>query len=149
MDGVAWRSWPTRALAAALAVAAALVLAWAIPARAGVERVKGGVDGVHDARYCEVLVLRGLPPTAEVRVWNTLSLNRCPAAKWNRLDAGALARELGATAVVLNGPRHFLMDSVRGAADARRTFGGLRMGSVARIKIRTAADLAQRTYAER
>ena len=66
-----------------------------------------------------------------------------------RLGEVVEARLAEEPVVVLNGPRHFLMDSVRGAADDRRSFGGLRMGSVARIKIRTAADLAQRTYAER
>src|SRR3954465_196874 len=66
---------------------------------------------LHDARYCEILVLRGAPPTATVTVWNTIGLNKCPPKWWRGFDAASLARELGAKFVVLNGARHFLMDS--------------------------------------
>ena len=75
--------------------------------------------GLHDARYCEIIELKGSPPDASATVWNTIGLNRCPAAWWNAFDAGDLARELGATLVVLNGPRHFLMDSVTASPGTR------------------------------
>ena len=61
---------------------------------------------------------------------------RCPAGSVERLRRGALARELGDTAVVLNGPRHFLMDSVTAEGGSRRSFHGLRMRKVATIPIR-------------
>src|SRR3954463_12403956 len=82
---------------------------------------------LHDARYCEILVLRGAPPKATVTVWNTIGLNRCPSRWWGRFEAGALARELGATFVVLNGPRHFLMDSATATTGRVRSFHGKRM----------------------
>ena len=31
-----------------------------------------GVSGLHDARYCEIIELRGAPPDATAIVWNTL-----------------------------------------------------------------------------
>src|SRR5256885_3913680 len=104
---------------------------------------------LHDARYCEILVLRGAPPNATVTVWNTIGLNKCPPKWWRGFDAASLARELGATFVVLNGPRHFLMDSATAASGRVRRFHGRRMRKLATIPIRSAAELAQTPYTDR
>jgi hypothetical protein len=106
-------------------------------------------SGLHDARYCEILVLKGAPPAATVTVWNTIGLNKCPAAQWRAFDAAALARELRATFVILNGPRHFLMDSATAATGGVRSFHGMRMRKVATIAIRSAAELVQTPYTDR
>jgi hypothetical protein len=100
-------------------------------------------------RYCELIELKGSPPSATAIVWNTFGLNNCPAAQWNSLQAGPLARELGDTFVVLNGPRHFLMDSVSAVTGGVRAFHGLRMRKAATIPIRSAADLVQTPYTDR
>jgi hypothetical protein len=131
------------ALAAALIVAGVLCAVVAAPAAV---RHSGGL---HDARYCEILELRGTPPHATVTVWNTIGLNTCPEAKWRTFDAAALARERGDTFVVLNGPRHFLMDSASGATGGVHSFHGLRMRKVATIAIHSAAELAQTPYTDR
>jgi hypothetical protein len=106
-------------------------------------------SGLHDARYCEFFVVRGALPDVTVTVWNTIKLNNCPADQWNAVDPGALATELGATAVLLNGPRHFLMDSATAATGPVRSFDGIRARRVATIPIKTAADLARAPYSER
>jgi hypothetical protein len=128
---------------AALLVAAATTLVWAAPASAA------SLAGLHDARYCEIIELKGAPPNATAVVWNTIGLNRCPAAWWKAFDAGDLAKELGDSAVVLNGPRHFLMDSVTASPGRTRSFHGERLRKVATIPIRTAAELAQTPYTDR
>ncbi len=107
------------------------------------------LPGLHNARYCEVLELRGALPDATVTVWNTIGLNRCPARWWNAFDAGDLAKERGATLVVLNGPRYFLMDSVTATPGRVRSFHGEKMRRVATIPIRTAADLVRTPYTDR
>jgi hypothetical protein len=136
-----------RLAAAAAATCAALAApAGAVSASAAETQT---LRGLHDARYCEVLELKGLPPTAQVVVWNTIGLGECPAEQWNALDSGALAAELGDTLVILNGPRYFLMDSVSATPDVVQTFGGLPMRRVATIAITSAADLVQTPYAER
>jgi hypothetical protein len=106
-------------------------------------------DGLHDARYCEIIEVKGLPPDAQAVVWNTIKLNKCPAKDWEAFDAAELAEELGDTAVILNGPRHFLMDSVTATTGRVRSFHGMRMRKVATIPLRTADDLTQRLYADR
>jgi len=124
---------------------AAVVMALA---PAGGAAVKPPID-FHDARYCEFLVLTGEVPDAKVTVFNTIGLNDCPAAKWEAIDAGALAQELGAKAVIKNGPRHFLMDSATGDPGPVRSFDGLRMRKLATIAIHSNEELASRTYTER
>jgi hypothetical protein len=103
----------------------------------------------HDARYCEVIGIHGTPPAATATVWNTIGLNRCPASKWNRLDPHTLANQLGDIGVVLNGPRHFLMDSASGAVGPVVRIGGIRMRRVARIHIHSFAELARAPYENR
>jgi hypothetical protein len=108
------------------------------------------LGGLHDARYCEIIALKGAPPDATAVVWNTIGLNKCPASWWNAFDAGDVAKELGATVVVLNGPRHFLMDSVSVPRVGRvRTFHGQKMRRVATIPIHTVAEIAQTSYTDR
>jgi hypothetical protein len=127
-------------------VLALLALAVMLPAApAGAART---LTGVRDVRYCEILELRGMPPDAAVTVWNTIGLNRCPPSLW-RFDAAGLADELGAAAVILNGPRHWLMDSITGRTGRTRAFHGLRMRRVARIPIRSTADLTRAPYTDR
>src|SRR3954470_11260486 len=104
---------------------------------------------LHDARYCEILVLRGTPPAATVTVWNTIGLNNCPPKRWRGFDASSLARQLGATFVVPNGPRHFLMDSATAVTGRVRSFHGMRMRKVATIPIRSLAELTQTAYTDR
>jgi hypothetical protein len=127
------------ALGGALAAAAVALPAWAAPSS----------PGLHNARYCEILEVRGNLPNVVVTVWNTIGLNRCPAAEWEAIDAGALAGERGATLVIKNGPRHFLMDSATASTGRTETFGGIGMRKVAAIPIDTAAELTQTPYTER
>jgi hypothetical protein len=128
---------------AAVLAAVSAAAAFASPASAA------SLDGLHDARYCEIIELKGAPPNASATVWNTIGLNECPAPWWNAFDAGDLAKELGDTLVVLNGPRHFLMDSVTASPGRVRSFHGQRLRKVAAIPIRTAADLARAPYTDR
>jgi hypothetical protein len=126
------------------AVAAALA---AVPCTAGA--AARTATGLHDQRYCEIIELKGAPPNATAVVWNTIGLNRCPDAIWRTFDAAALARELGDTAVVLNGPRHWVIDTASGETGGVRSFHGIRMRRAATIPIRTAADLVQTPYTDR
>ena len=120
------------------------LVAGLIPASASASPPK-----LHNARYCEILEVRGSLPDVEVTVWNTIGLNRCPAARWEAIDTAALAAQRGDLLVIKNGPRHFLMDSATATIGRERTFGGIAMRKVATIPIRTAAELSQTPYTER
>lgn len=103
---------------------------------------------IYGTRYCEVLELRGAPPNAQVTVWNTIGFSHCPAARWNALDPAAIASARGDTAIILNGPRYWLMDSATGKTGPSQVFGGLRFRQVATIPIQTPEELAQTPYTE-
>ncbi|MCW2991998.1 MAG: hypothetical protein JWM73_2592, partial [Solirubrobacterales bacterium] len=106
--------------------------------------------GLRDARYCEIFLLQGTIPAAQAVVYNSIGLGSCPQAKWDALDPNQIAHETASTAAILNGPRHFLMESVTGAQTGRRqTFGGIPMTRVAAIPIRSAADLDRSLYTDR
>lgn len=129
------------ALLATATLAVAVAAATASPPRTA--------EGLHDARYCEILLLDGEIPEARVTVWNTIGLNECPQGWWDSLDAATLADELGVGLVVLNGPRHWLIDEASGRTGEVRSFAGQRLRRVATIPIDSAADLVQTPYAER
>ncbi len=85
---------------------------------------------IHDSRYCEVILLVIAGGVVDAEVWNSLGLGECPDDAWEALDPAALAEEAGVSMVVLNGPRHFLMDRIENlgeASDEVRTFGGIPM----------------------
>jgi hypothetical protein len=83
-----------------------------------------------DARYCEVLVVKGSLLKPEADVYNTLTLNTCPAAAFATVDPEAVKAELGARAVFKNGPRHWVVSelSSHAAPDEKPVvaFGDLR-----------------------
>jgi hypothetical protein len=130
--------------------AAALIGAMLVAAAPAAAKPPGNLAGLHNARYCEIIELRGAIPHARATVWNTIGLNTCPAAWWAGFDAAALAQARGDVAVKLNGPRHFLMDSVLHARTGRiERFHGRRLRRVASLPIRSAADAVQTPYVDR
>jgi hypothetical protein len=121
---------------------------WAGSAASATAQAKQAT-GLYNARYCEVFEVKGALPDIVVSVYNTIKLNKCPAALWNSLDAKQLAEENGDLAVILNGPRHFLMDSVIAQPGPVKAFDGLRTHMAATIDIHSAAELVQTSYTER
>jgi hypothetical protein len=109
------------------------------------------ITGVRNARYCEIIpvVRDGLHLTATV--YNTLGLNDCPAPVWDAITEDAMKQRFGAVTVLLNGPRHFLMDSITasGATKAGETIeaGGLKLTERATIDVGL-LDLLHRPYRE-
>ena len=75
--------------------------------------IKGNViEGVRDARYCEIIPIVRDRLHLEATVYNTLGLNDCPASVWDSITEEAMKQRFGAITVLLNGPRYFLMDSI-------------------------------------
>ncbi|MEO1443743.1 MAG: hypothetical protein AAFV33_25300, partial [Chloroflexota bacterium] len=52
--------------------------------------------------------------TFNVEVYNTINLNQCPAEQWNVLDDETMADEYNAVQVILNGPRYWVINEIRG-----------------------------------
>ncbi|MEM7113461.1 MAG: hypothetical protein AAF614_13575 [Chloroflexota bacterium] len=104
---------------------------------------------VRNARYCEILTIDRQLAKVEVNVYPTFGVNDCPAEVWGKMDADALAEELGITAVSLNGPRYFLMDALTSFAPGGDivTIGGLDMRLAAKIEL-SLSEMAANSEAE-
>ena len=95
-------------------------------------------DDFFGKRYGEVLLVTVGESGPEAAVYNTFPLNDCPAQLWDKLDAEVLAKENGAVAALLNGPRYWLMssiDKVATGAQETRTFGGIEMSRQATVQL--------------
>src|SRR5689334_24246033 len=96
------------------------------------------IDGVFGKRYGEVLLVAATDSGPEATVYNSFPLNDCPAELWDKLDAAAIAKENGAAAALLNGPRYWLMSAIEKVADNQqetKTFGGIAMIEQATVKL--------------
>jgi hypothetical protein len=86
---------------------------------------------LRDWRYCEVIPVFQHGLKLHVEVYNTLGLNDCPGQAWAGLDASALAKQLGARLVKLNGPRYWVIDAISGGGSTlsgyTAEFGGIQM----------------------
>jgi len=95
-------------------------------------------DDVFDKRYGEVLLVKAGEDGPEATVFCSFPLNDCPADLWDTLDADAIAKQHGALAALLNGPRHWLMSSIEKVMDTQpqtETFGGIDMMRQATVKL--------------
>ena len=119
----------------------------------GAEPVKVGdtMQGVRNARYCEIIpiVRDGLHLTATV--YNTLGHNDCPPKIWDGITEDATKQRFGALMVLMNGPRYFIMDEITasGASASGKTIDvdGMELTERASIDLGL-FDLLHRPYRE-
>jgi hypothetical protein len=151
IDKVIWAS-ALRGFIGTTAAAAIIIAALAPAGAQTVDKGKHMIDGVRDARYCEIIPVarRGLRLVGTV--YNTLGLNDCPPALWDKITEDAMRKRFRAIMVVLNGPRHFVMDAIGAEGDtatgATVDAGGLALTARATIKLRL-ADMRTKPYRER
>ena len=94
-------------------------------------------DHLRNVRYCEVFVVRKHFFSTTAGVYNTLGLNDCPAEKWASLDTARLKKEWNVAAIVLNGPRYFIMDRNAIQAPGKvESFDGLDARLLAQLEIK-------------
>jgi haloalkane dehalogenase len=110
-------------------------------------------EQMHGARYGEVLLVTGRLNRIEATVYNTLGLNDCRDDLWQTLDTDAIKKAYRARAVILNGPRYFLMDKVSIADPGEEIFdfGGLRMRRLATVPLKLTSllgGLRRQPYSE-
>jgi hypothetical protein len=97
------------------------------------------ISDLRGVRYGEIIVayLRGNGFEAEV--YGTQMLNDCPQELWETLDADAIAAEMGALAVKLNGPRYWMIDGlgqkVAPVDPVLREFNGLSTRRIAVVEL--------------
>jgi haloalkane dehalogenase len=110
-------------------------------------------EQMHGARYGEVLLVMGRLNRIEATVYNTVGLNDCPDDLWRTLDTDAIKKAYRARAVILNGPRYFLMDkiSIADPGEELFDFGGLQMRRLATVPLKLTSllgGLRRQPYSE-
>lgn len=103
------------------------------------------VTGLRGQRYCEVLAGTISGAVVQVDVYNTIGLNECPDGPWRALDVAALRAQLGVPIIVLNGPRHWLLDVFETASlqsATVRDVGGIAMRVAGRVELPLSAAAA-------
>ncbi len=148
----AWYCLPAIALLLS-GPAATTNAAAAVPTIAATQSLPPPRD-LFNARYCEVIPAFRDGLSVTVEIYNTITLNDCPAAAWKELSATKLAKQLDAVQVKLNGPRYWLMNRIEGGGDSvggkATAFGGIQMRQVATLKMKLwQANEGPRTYEER
>ncbi len=105
----------------------------------------------HNARYCEVLVIKRHFSELNASVYNSLNLDTCPADLWNKLNISAIKKQFDASEVKLNGPRYFVMDGLiasNGTVSAPIvTIGGIKFQKRAEISTTIWNGLGTQLYA--
>ena len=112
------------------------------------ERLISDMRGV---RYGEVLGVFAADGGLRAEVYGTQMLNDCPAELWDALDPAAIAADLGALAVKLNGPRYWTIDGlgrkVAPVEPVLREFGGILMRRIAVVDL--GGDPTSQPYTQR
>src|SRR6185503_5870352 len=89
-------------------------------------------------RYCEVLLAYLQGGVVEAQVWGTQGPSECPQEAWEALDPEQLRVEFGATRVIMNGPRHWLIDAIQAEMlpdGPSMMFGELEMRQLATVQV--------------
>ena len=106
------------------------------------------IDDMRGVRYGEVLAVFLRDTGLEAEVYGTQMLNDCPQELWETLDADAIAKDMGAVFVKLNGPRYWLLDGLGSKVavvdPVFKDFNGIQMRRIATIPI--GADFAAGPY---
>jgi hypothetical protein len=87
---------------------------------------------LRDVRYCEVIPSVTTGSTTTTSIYNTLYYNACPPVRWTALTEDKVNQEFGSQSAKLNGPRHWVLDSIQASGSSQTgqtfTFGGIEMG---------------------
>lgn len=100
---------------------------------------------MYGKRYCEVLLVHPGTGGIVADVYNTYSLNDCPADAWAALDMRVVAQQEAVPIALRNGPRYWLMDRVdkeRVGTPKTADFGDIAMARIASVVIGTSIDTA-------
>jgi hypothetical protein len=109
------------------------------------------IEGMRGVRYGEVLTMFLRDTGLEAEVYGTQMLNDCPQELWETLDVDAIAKDMGAVFVKLNGPRYWLLDGLGSKVavvdPVFKDFNGIQMRRIATIPL--GADFAAGAYVVR
>ena len=97
------------------------------------------IDNMRGVRYGELLPVFLREDGLHAEVYGTQLLNDCPQELWENIDPKAVAAELGAMFVKVNGPRRWVLDGlgtkVAPMEPVLREFGGIMFRRIATLPL--------------
>ncbi len=72
-------------------------------------------NDLRNFRYCTIISAFRQRLTVKIDVYNTMSLNDCPEEAWDALDLETLKDSYGATEIIMNGPRFWVVNEIQDA----------------------------------
>ena len=102
------------------------------------KQTSSSLTGLRNVRYCEIIPVTRDQNTNKARIYNTIGLNNCPEDKWKGVTEDAVDKAYGAQQAKLNGPRYWVLDSLKGegttAGGATYVFNGIDMAQTRRSR---------------
>lgn len=106
---------------------------------------------LRDYRYCEIVPITLTFGGLKAQVFNTIGYGDCPEADWKTITESELRKRFGAVSVILNGPRHFIMDKIMPKGATARgeviTVNGITLESRADLSL-SLFELLDKPYGE-
>jgi haloalkane dehalogenase len=131
-----YRSFFVRLFSAATLVALVAGQCGAGANAATTNGVSGAGSGMRGKRYCELLIATRDHLKVQAAVYSTAGLNDCPDNLWSSIEADTLKKQLGAIAVVKNGPRYWMIDASSYSVPGEvKTFDGLQAREDAMLEL--------------
>jgi hypothetical protein len=107
------------------------------------------IENVRGKPYCEIFTAYRNFNKYKIGIYNNLKRKQISLSDWNNLDIEKLKNELGAAAIIKNGPRFWVMDGIKGYyAGEMREFNGHEFDLVATIERKVSENLDRKYYSE-
>jgi hypothetical protein len=108
----------------------------------------GHADNLRNKRYCEVLYGSRTFYYLEIKVFSTEGINDCPENLWNGVSSDAILKKEDASFVMLNGPRFWAMDQIKGinSQSSEVQFNNLGMRQRATLSISPLSQIFQSRF---
>lgn len=107
------------------------------------------IENTRGKIYFELFTAYRIFRDIKAGVYNTTRRIPVPVDEWENLDTDKIKKELGAAAIIKNGPRFWVMDELRGYYSGEsRVFGGYTYDLVATLSRRSSEINKRQNYTE-
>ena len=71
------------------------------------------ISNLRGFRYCQITTIKRVGFSLTAEIYSTVNQNKCPDNVWKKIEPEVIKKEMGLIKVKLNGPRFFLVDSIK------------------------------------
>ena len=96
------------------------------------------ISNLRGHRYCQITTIKRVGFNLKAEIYSTINQNKCPEKIWKKIEPQIIKKEMDLIKVRLNGPRFFLVDSIKKnniKSSELKSFNGLMMKKSLVLKI--------------